>query len=315
MEPSIILDTRGHGQYSVCDFHRIILPYKRPLNIKAKSNIFIFNGVPTRGKQGFMALKQMGFKMVMDLDDSLHIPQGHMLEDLFETRIREELKWFLERADLVTTTTPALQRELSQYNDNVHVVPNGLPYDEGQFIYTHDRYSKSPIVWAGSETHKHDLATLPHFGKQLTLCGFRRDTEQLSSLQWTEIREDIQPDCIYEGIRPYETYMQAYDGHQVVIAPLVDNPFNNAKSNLKILEAGAKGLPLICSPRENYYTEEFKDLLFFADSLSEWKDTVEYLVESPDLCVEKGMALAKYVRQHYNIDALNETRRLLIERL
>jgi len=313
--PNIILDTRDGGKYSVCDFHRVVLPYKRRLIINPQHNIFVFNGVPTRGKPGFLALQKLGFKMVMDLDDSLHIPVGHMLEDLFDTRIRDDLKWFLERSDLVTTTTPALQQELSQYNDNVHIVPNGLPFDEDQFTISRDRYSKSPLVWAGSETHKHDLAILPPLGKALTLCGFRRDTEELSSLQWTEIREDIQPNCIYEGIRPYGTYMESYDGHQVSIAPLVDNSFNNAKSNLKILEAGAKGLPLICSPRENYFTDEFKDLVFFADSLAEWKDLVEYLVESPDICVEHGMALAKYVREHYHIDVLNETRRLLIERL
>lgn len=313
--PNIILDTRNGNNYSVCDFHRIILPYQRDFTINPQHDIFVFNGVPTRGKPGFLALKQLGFKMVMDLDDSLHIPEGHMLEDLFDTRIRDDLKWFLERSDLITTTTPALQKELSEYNDNVHIVPNGLPYDEWQFTITRDRYSKSPLVWAGSETHKHDLAILPDLGKMLTLCGFRRDKEELSSLQWTLIREDIQPDCIYEGVRPYATYMESYDGHQISIAPLVDNPFNNAKSNLKILEAGAKGLPLICSPRENYFTEEFKDLVYFADSLAEWRDLVEYLVESPDICVEKGMALAKYVRAQYSIDALNETRRLLIERL
>lgn len=313
--PNIILDTRGNEKYSVCDFHRIILPYKRKLTINPKHNIFVFNGVPTRGKPGFLALKQLGFKLVMDLDDSLIIPEGHMLEGLFENQIRDDLKWFLERSDLVTTTTPALKVELSQYNDNVHIVPNGLPFDEGQFVLTKDRYSKSPLVWAGSETHKHDLAILPDFGKDLTLCGFRRDHEELSSAQWLQIKEDIQPGCVYEGIRPYECYMEAYDGHQISIAPLVNNHFNNAKSNLKILEAGAKGLPLVCSPRENYYTEEFKDLIFFADSVKEWKDIVEYLIESPDVCIEKGLALAKYVRDNYNIDDLNETRKLLIEDL
>lgn len=176
--PNIILDTRDGNNYSVCDFHRIILPYKRDFTIKPQHDIFVFNGVPTRGKPGFLALKQLGFKMVMDLDDSLHIPQGHMLEDLFDTRIRDDLKWFLERSDLVTTTTPALQKELSEYNDNVHIVPNGLPYDEWQFTITRDRYSKSPLVWAGSETHKHDLAILPHLGKMLTLCAASVETKK-----------------------------------------------------------------------------------------------------------------------------------------
>lgn len=312
---NIVLDTRHDSRYSVCDFHRVILPYQRPLNINPRHNIYVFHGVPSQGKGGFLALQRLGFKMVMDLDDSLHIPKGHMLEPLFDQVIREDLKWFLERADLVTTTTPALQVELSQYNGNVHIIPNGFPFDQGQYTLTRDRYSKTPVVWAGSETHKADLAMIPEFGRILTLCGFRRDHEEMSSAEWTEIREDVLPGSVYEGIRPFDSYMESYDGHQFAIAPLVDNPFNNAKSNLKILEAGAKGIPIICSPRENYYTEEFKDLVFFADTPRDWRDLVEYLKESPDVCVEKGMELARYVRQRYNIDDLNESRRLLIERL
>lgn len=311
----IILDNRNGINYSVCDFHRVVLPYSRQFSSQPKHNVFVFNGVPTKGKEGFLALKNLGFKMVMDLDDSLVIPKGHMLEGIFESGIREHLKWFLEHSDLVTTTTPALQVELSQYNDNVHIIPNGLPYDEGQFVLTRDRYSKTPLVWAGSETHKQDLAILPDFGKDLTICGFRRDSEVLSSREWSLIRENVAPTCVYEGVRPYANYMESYDGHQISLAPLIDNVFNNAKSNLKILEAGAKGLPLICSPRENYHTQEFKDLLFFAETPSEWKDVTEYLLSAPDVCMEKGLALAKYVRTHYHIDVLNERRRLLFEEL
>lgn len=144
---------------------------------------------------------------------------------------------------------------------------------------------------------------------------FRRDSEVLSSREWSLIRENVAPTCVYEGVRPYANYMESYDGHQISLAPLIDNVFNNAKSNLKILEAGAKGLPLICSPRENYHTQEFKDLLFFAETPSEWKDITEYLLSAPDVCMEKGLALAKYVRTHYHIDVLNERRRLLFEEL
>lgn len=58
--PNIILDTRGNEKYSVCDFHRIILPYKRKLTINPKHNIFVFNGVPTRGSQVSWLLNNLG---------------------------------------------------------------------------------------------------------------------------------------------------------------------------------------------------------------------------------------------------------------
>lgn len=310
---SIILDTRERGKYSVCDFHRIVLPYKRNLTINPKHNIFIFNGVPTKGKEGFLALKNIGFKIVMDLDDSLNVPDSHMLKKVFDKGLRNDLRWFLERSDLITTTTPALRKELLDYNDNVHVVPNALPFDEGQFTYTSDRYSKSPMVWAGSETHREDLAMLPDFGDSITLCGYRKDKEVISSHEWAQLRTTIQPNAVYEAMRPYSSYMESYDGHQLVLAPLVDNVFNKSKSNLKILEAGAKGLPILCSPRENYNTSEFKDFIFFAETKQEWKTLTEYLIDNPDLCHEKGLLLGQYVRTHYHIDIINQKRKTLIE--
>lgn len=312
---NIILDTRGKRQYSVCDFHRIILPYKRNLDINPNHDIFIFNGVPTKGKPGFLSLKNLGFKIVMDVDDSLQMPEGHMLKALFDKGIRNDMKWFMERSDLITTTTKELQKEFSQYNDNVHVVPNGLPFDEDQFTATRDRYSKSPLVWAGSETHRDDLGILPEFGKSLTLCGFRKDSEKVSSDEWTQIKNIIQPSVVYENIRPYDKYMESYDGHQIALAPLVLNKFNNSKSNLKVLEAGAKQIPIICSRTNNYYNDGLRDYVFYADSKREWKDLSEYLIENPDLCAEKGIALGEYVRENYHIDKINDIRRTLIEKL
>lgn len=298
---------------SGCDYHRIVMPFAGN-TFKPKKDVLVFNRVYSRGSDEVKRLKAQGVKIIVDLDDFYSLNPEHYMAGVF-TNHSKTIVEMIKLADVVTVTTEYLAYKIRHLNRNVVVIRNALPYDEGQFTLTKDRYSKSPLVWAGSETHKHDLAILPDFGKDLTLCGFRRDHEELSSAQWLQIKEDIQPDCVYEGIRPYECYMEAYDGHQISIAPLVNNHFNNAKSNLKILEAGAKGLPLVCSPRENYYTEEFKDLIFFADSVKEWKDIVEYLIESPDVCIEKGLALAKYVRDNYNIDDLNETRRLLIEDL
>lgn len=189
----------------------------------------------------------------MDLDDSLVVPVGHMLYPLFEAGLREELIWMMRNADVLLTTTPNLAEEFQAYNKNVHVVPNGLPFDEESFTLSEDRYSKTPFVWAGSETHKADLEVLPDLGDKLTICGYKVDaSEPMSKHEWRTIREDICPNAVYEHHRYIDNYMDAYDGHEICLAPLADNKFNTCKSNLKILEAGAKGLPIICSSNDSY---------------------------------------------------------------
>ena len=298
---------------SGCDYHRIVLPFGET-KISPKSNVVVFNRIHSKGAEHILALKRQGIKVVVDLDDFYQLNPEHYLASLYESNTHSIVA-MVKLADAVIVTTEYLAYKVRHLTRNVVVIRNALPFDSGQFTLSNDRTSDTPIVWAGSETHKQDLAILPNFGKDLTLCGFRQDSEVLSSQEWSIIREDIAPGCIYEGVRPYMSYMESYDGHQISLAPLTNNVFNNAKSNLKILEAGAKGLPLVCSPRENYHTEEFKDLLFFAETHSEWVDITEYLLSAPDVCMEKGLALAKYVRTHYHIDVLNERRRLLFEEL
>lgn len=304
------IDAKPH---SGCDYHRIVMPFNNH-NLQPKKDVVVFNRIHSKGAEYVLSLKRQGVKIVVDLDDFYQLNPEHYLASLYESNTHAIVA-MVKLADVVIVTTEYLAYKIRHLNRNVVVIRNALPYDEGQFVLTRDRYSKTPLVWAGSETHKQDLAILPDFGKDLTICGFRRDSEVLSSREWSVIRENVAPTCVYEGVRPYANYMESYDGHQISLAPLLDNVFNNAKSNLKILEAGAKGLPLICSPRENYHTQEFKDLLFFAETPSEWKDITEYLLSAPDVCMEKGLALAKYVRTHYHIDVLNERRRLLFEEL
>jgi len=50
----------------------------------------------------------------------------------------------------------------------------------------------------------------------------------------------------------YETYLQLLAACDISIAPLEDFVFNEAKSNIKYLEASVVGLPSVCSPRSAF---------------------------------------------------------------
>lgn len=312
----ILVDDRGSFDKSVCDYHRIHLPYLRGEKFDARSDLYIFNGFPTHGKQGLKNIKSKGFKVVMDLDDSLEIPKHHMLAPVFDSGLREDLIWCLSNSDVIITTTEALAKEFKQYNKNVFIVPNGLPFDEEGFTLTTDRVSKTPFVWAGSETHKHDLKLLPDLADRLTLCGQKTDiVEWLSKREWDTITRRILPNSKYEMHRSLDTYMSAYDGHSVALAPLEDNEFNRAKSNLKVLEAGAKGLPIICSDLDCYQDEGLSQYVLYAKDKTDWENLTEMLYLKPDVAKEIGMGLAEYVRANYNITKMNDIRREIFRNL
>lgn len=312
----ILVDDRGRNEKSVCDYHRIHLPYLRGDQFESKSDLYIFNGLPTHGRASIESLRARGFKIVMDLDDSLLVPEGHMLAPLFDSGLREELIWMMRNADAMLTTTENLAEEFSQYNKNVHVVPNGLPFDEEGFTITQDRHSKSPFVWAGSETHKADLMVLPDLGNKLTICGYKTEAaEPMSKEEWRIISEEIAPNAIYEHHRYIDHYMAAYDGHEIALAPLADNKFNTCKSNLKILEAGAKGLPIICSKNDSYISPLLDGYVAYADGTEGFSHWAKMFYEHSDLSKELGLGLAEQVRKHFNISQMNDIRREIFRSL
>lgn len=305
------IDAKPH---SGCDYHRIVIPFNNN-NFQPKKDVVVFNRIHSKGAEYVLSLKRQGVKIVVDLDDFYQLNPEHYLASLYESNTHAIVA-MVKLADVVIVTTEYLAYKIRHLNRNVVVIRNALPFDSGQFTLSNDRSSGTPVVWAGGASHEPDLRLVSNTfdDELLTIAGYEA-SQSITGQEWIKIRRNL-PNAKYKAaVKDLDNYMSVYESHAIAIAPLVDNDFNNCKSNLKILEAGAKGLPLICSPRENYHTQEFKDLLFFAETPSEWKDITEYLLSAPDVCMEKGLALAKYVRTHYHIDVLNERRRLLFEEL
>lgn len=278
--------------------------------IKPKVPVFIFNRISTHGVEFLYKLKAAGVKIIMDIDDHYQIDPSHYLYSAFlRDGMMPHLMNNLKIADVVTTTTPLLASKLRHLNRNIVVIPNALPFDTDQFTMSEDKESKSPIVWVGGASHYNDLKeiqNLPSIDK-ITFVGFDENNQE-----WLKIKVD-HPKALYENQRKLYNYMDAYDGHKFAIAPLADTVFNNCKSNLKVLEAGAKGIPIICSKVEPYYNSVDRDVVVFAGNKSEWNAQINKLCAYKDLREDRGAALAEHVRLHYNLHDANELRRQVIE--
>jgi glycosyltransferase involved in cell wall biosynthesis len=76
----------------------------------------------------------------------------------------------------------------------------------------------------------------------------------------------------------FKAYLALLATADIAIAPLEDTVFNNAKSNIKLIEAAVVGLPAVCSPRR-----EFRDCVehgvdgFLAETDDEWFDALRTL--------------------------------------
>lgn len=148
-------------------------------------------------------------------------------------------------ADLVTVTTDTLAEVVSQWNPNVVVLPNCVP----QWLTEAARppHGEGRIVagWQGSPTHSMDWTGLI----QPIRRGLERGNVQLQLM-------GNPPDEVVERIpqakvTPWSTDIPDYYrsiAWDVALAPLLAHPFNTrGKSDLRVLEAAALGIPAIAS--------------------------------------------------------------------
>lgn len=318
-KPRLYCDNKlGSG----CDYHRIVMPFADN-TIQPKENVLVFNRIFSNGVEEVKRLKSRGVKIVLDLDDFYELNPEHYLAGVF-TSHTQTIKEMILLADVVIVTTEYLAYKIRPLNKNVVVIRNALPFDTQQFTLSTDRDSDTLLIWAGGASHEADLSLVANTfdGELLTIAGYevypsspQGSSQRLTTNEWNKVRRK-QPNAQYKpAVKNLGNYMSVYDGHAVAIAPLVDNEFNKCKSNLKILEAGAKGLPIICSKVLPYYNPVDANVVTYAESKAEWHYEVVKLQRNPNYAFDRGMMLAEHVRTHYNLADANELRRQVIESL
>ena len=99
----------------------------------------------------------------------------------------------------------------------------------------------------------------------------------------------------------YEAYLAYMAECQINIAPLETTVFNDAKSNIKVIEAAILGIPSVCSPRS-----AFVEVIthgrngFLCDNFKEWKQALAQLVRNDTLRKQMGDAARELVKERYS---------------
>jgi glycosyltransferase involved in cell wall biosynthesis len=203
------------------------------------------------------AYKETGAKIIVDMDDDFHtIPKkhpGYPYVGWGNPVAIQLLERSIGAADLLTVTTPQLGDRLQKFNTHPYkVIPNGWSSHNELWgrKYEHDTVN---IGWSGTITHKADFGmcrnsliemAIKHENVKIYIGGDFDIYEMLST-----VREDQK---VYIPMLPYEDYPHALGYLDIWLAPLQNTEFNNAKSDIKLVDAGAKGIPFIASPAPFY---------------------------------------------------------------
>lgn len=314
---------------SGCDYHRIRLPFMaatglydgdfykgftidRILEYMEQSDVIVFNRTFYWGIEKLQELKRKGVKVVMDLDDHWELPWQHPLYRQYKEKTGPEIITCLKEADVVTVTTERLATKARLFNSNVHVIPNALPFGVGQFTERPARQDDTfNVIYAGQSSHLEDVRTLINPFKrikQLPGLGFQLAgwTDQPV---WNAMEKVFSRMPNYQRIeqRALIDYMSVYDKADCMIVPLTDNSFNWHKSNLKLLEAAAKKLPVVCS-HVPPYSDCSEAPVLWVKKQSDWYENLRFLSENRNEAARLGIKMYEWAVNKYNLSDWNALR-------
>jgi len=274
--------------------------------------------------------KENGIPTVIDFDDLWRLDSTHALYNYYKEQNVSKLsiKW-MESADHVTTTTERLATHIRKYNNNVTVLPNCINPIVEQFSWSEtdkEQREVPNIGWVGSIHHFNDIALIRKFFEKywagtfhkmsnLVMGGF--NSSQALSLDIARLMggsseyglKNLQ--CV--EAMPSTGYAMMYKHIDIALAPLADNEFNRCKSELKLIEAGHFGIPIIASDVYPYNTviEHGVNGFLIKNSKDCYKSWLKYtmeLVHDPVYRYHMGQELKKTINERFNIKDINAKR-------
>ena len=249
------------------------------------------------------ALQEMGKKIVFELDDAFDLLEPwHPCYELYRTdEAQANIRRTMALADAVTVTTQYMKERYSDVAKRIEVIPNFIPIGDWLKAEPHEP-GEFRVLWAGSPSHFGDLDVVAY-----ALWCFMRQHPDVKTIFFGREPKDIPSDLAgrvkVEPFCPFEEYPYklAEFKADVALAPLADVDFNRAKSNLKLLEYGACGYPVIASDVGPYRVDhEVKGTppRLLAGNAKEWEEALEAVYSNENYRLKLKEKSVEFARMH-----------------
>lgn len=238
-------------------------------------------------------------KIIFSLDDLVtDLPPSNDRHRLVFRDMRYRLRRTLALCHRVIVTTEPLAALCQQYCDDVVVIPNRLEAKRWLSVVTETRNvgAKPRVGWAGAWQHQGDLSMMTELVKALA-----------DRVDWVFM--GMCPADARPYIREFHEFVRFDDYPQklaelnldLALAPLDIHPFNEAKSNLRLLEYGILGWPVIAT--DIYPYQQFDaPVTLLANDVEMWEQHIVAALDKPEIIAARGRQLADWVRQKFILE-------------
>jgi hypothetical protein len=300
-------------------------------------------------------------RLVFDMDDSLYRNENHpsyqMWKDMGHDQIGETMA---RMSDCVIVTQTKLKEQMDTLNPNVFIIKNALDFDLPQWnldqhwLKNKNDEGKIVIGWAGGNTHLDVLIGMRHFLKiihdkypqtHFILAGLptsdhyvkieqNKDTGEYEYLKAkipekdtfkNKVRNtysDFDRERIYfASALPLSEYGKVFSMFNINIAYLHDNPFNQCKSENKIIEGLAYEAVPVYSPVGGYrdfhyllpqHTESYPVI---SQNPEEWVEQISNVIENYDEAKQSAVEMKKHALIKYGMQRAADNRVAVFEEL
>ena len=281
----------------------------------------------------FKAAKNHNCFIHFDTDDLLtEIYKGHRLYDIYQERNLSELTvGMYQNADLVTVTQVKFAKRIEPHvRGTLAVIKNAIDFQLPCWNMPKDyrRSKKEPckIGWVGGIHHEQDVKQVPglgisvnakvgpenvrwnFFGRPPLGEQGKEDWQQKVWNEYTRVLVGPQRHknwTVYQAM-PSHAYGAMYSHIDVAIAPLEWNNFNDSKSEIKVMEAGRYGIPLIATDC-GAYDEVIENgvtgyLISKENKKSDWTRILTRCIKDPEHVLEMGRNLKSIVDENFDIN-------------
>ena len=292
--PLLTLNALGHIQFRIPEKYFMFYPIE--VIKKLKPDTIVFHRTHTEDQRKYVQdlIDNYDLLKVYTIDDWVgKVPKEspHYQNKFHGKEVEKQIKKLIYLSDRLIVTNETLANVYG-YKKDTYIIPNYLSKGVWQQVYKTVRpqkdFNRVPrIGWSGGMGHPGDLKILKEIadilGDRVHWVFLGMVPEGFNETN-AEIHKPVDPGS-------YSLHLYNLD-LDIALAPLLDNDFNKAKSNLRILEYSACEYPVIASNVLPYRDTPATLLEYNA---SWWANEILKKLEDREALQVEGQALHKWV--------------------